>query len=158
MTKKLKLTPKVSYILGLYSCNKGSAIGIVTKSNEIAARFVKSAIDDFGIAPNKILVEEAEDEQKLYFYNSKLKKLFDRALDTKERLFKYKNDYSANYFAALFDVNGGKDPKGLFIKNLDEKDTSILDDLGFHTTVRGGKTYVLNSGLFLDFIKEFSIR
>lgn len=158
MTKKLKLNPKISYILGIYAYNKGKAIGVVTTNSEIITRFVKTAIEEFEIPSTKILVEEEDKEQKAYFYHSKLKKLFDRALDTRERIFKYKNDYSANYFAGIYDMIGGSDPKGLFLKGLEERDGQLLEYLNFHTVVRGSKTYILNENTFSNFIKEFSAR
>ncbi|MFI5412528.1 MAG: hypothetical protein ACHQX1_01405 [Candidatus Micrarchaeales archaeon] len=158
MTKKLKLNPSVSYVLGLCSYNKGQAIGIVTKSNEVLARFVKTSIDEFEIEPNKILVEEDEGETRAYFYNSKLKKHFQNALDRREKIFQYKNNYSANYFAGIFDMIGGRDAKGLFFRNIEERDGQLLEMLGFHTTKRGSKTYVMNENTFYSFIKEFTIK
>jgi hypothetical protein len=162
MTKKLKLNPKVSYILGLYECNKGRAVGVVTTSDEIVARFVKTAMDEFDIAPNKILIEGDEEEDgketKVYFYHSKLRKLFENALERRERLFKYKNAYSANYFAGIFDMKGGRDPKGVFLRDLEERDGQLLENIGFHTTARGSKTYIMNENTFIGFIKEFSVK
>lgn len=158
MAKKLKLTPKVSYILGLYACNKGKAVGVVTTSDEIVQRFVKAALDDFEIEPNKVLLEGEEEEMKVYFYNSKLKKLFDKALERQDKIFKYRNAYSANFFAGIFDANGGRDGKGLFMRNLDKESTVVLENLNFHTTAAGFKTYIMNENTFAAFIKEFSVK
>jgi hypothetical protein len=157
MARKLKLNPKVSYVLGLYSYNKGKAIGIVTTNNEIISIFVKTAMDEFKIESNKILVEEGdENETKVYFYNSKIKKLMDNALERRDRLFKYRNAYSASYFAGIFDVVGGRDPKGLYLKDLDKRDAQLLEFLNFHTEARGSKTYIMNENTFASFIREFS--
>jgi hypothetical protein len=156
MARKLKLNPRVSYILGLYSYNKGRAIGIVTTNNEIVSIFVKTVMDEFKIEPNKILIEGEENETKVYFYNSKIKKLMDNALGRRDRLFKYRNAYSASYFAGIFDVTGGRDPKGLFMKDLDKLDVQLLEFLNFHTETRGSKTYIMNENTFASFIKEFS--
>jgi hypothetical protein len=51
---------------------------------------------------------------------------------------------------------GGRDPKGLFLRNLEERDGQLLEYLNFHTTKRGSKTYIMNENTFLAFIKEFS--
>ncbi len=158
MARKLKLNPKISYVLGVYAYNKGKAIGVVTHNDEIITRFVKVALDEFEIEPTKILIEEDDGEKRAYFYHSKLKKLFDKALETRERIFKYRNDYSANYFAGIFDMIGGRDPKGLFLKELEERDGQLLEFLNFHTKKNGSKTYIVNENTFASFIKEFSVR
>lgn len=160
MSKQLKLNPRVAYILGLYAYNKGSkaTIGVVTKSDEIVQTFVKTALDDFKILPNKILIEAEEDEIQAYFYNSKLKKLFDKALERRERLFKYKNDYSAGYFSGIFAIKGGADSYGLYIRDLDKGDAMLLEKIGFHTETRGSKTYIKNAKTFGIFLNEFKTK
>lgn len=158
MAKKLKLTPRISYILGLYSCNRGKALGIVTTSEEVMERFVKTAMDEFEVEPSKVLVEGEDNEIKVYFYNSKLKKLFDNALGRRDKIFKYRNNYSANFFAGVYDANGGRDGKGLFIRNLENESVGVLEKLNFHTTASGFKTYIMNENTFASFIKDFSAR
>ncbi len=156
MARKLKLNPKVSYILGLYSYNKVKGVGIVTTNNEIISIFVKTVLDEFKIEPNKILIEQEEKAITVYFYNSKIKKLMNNALERRDKLFKYRNAYSANYFAGIFDVIGGRDPKGLYLRDLDNRDAQLLEFLNFHTEARGSKTYIMNENTFASFIKEFS--
>ncbi|MCW6160335.1 MAG: hypothetical protein LVQ95_04595 [Candidatus Micrarchaeales archaeon] len=160
MSKQLKLNPRVAYVLGIYAYNKGTkaTIGVVTKSNEIVQRFVKVALDDFKILPNKILIEAKEDEIQAYFYNSKLKKLFDKALERKERLFKYMNDYSAAYFAGIFEMKGGSDSNGLYIRHLDKGDAMLLEKIGIHTEAKGSKTYIKNARTFMTFIRTVSAK
>lgn len=159
MSAKLKLNPDVAYVMGIFAYNKGDAIGLVTKSDDVVAKFVKIVIKEFGIDTTRILITEEEGEQRAYFYNSKLKKLLQRALGRKEVTFKYKNAYSAGYFAGIFDVNGGKDMKGFFIKDMEKSDAFMLDKLGWITRKRGFKTYILSQKggeRFVDFIKEQS--
>ncbi len=158
MSKKLKLNPRVAYFMGLYSTGKDKAVGITSEDGEVIAKFVKIAIDEFEVEPNKILFEQRGRAQRAYFYNSKLKKLLDNALERKSVTFKYKNDYAAGYVAGLFDIDGGKDGRGLFIKDYDDTDFLLIENLGFHTMAHGNKLYIKNARTFLDFIKKFTGR
>ncbi len=158
MSKKLQLTPDISYVLGLYACGSRTDIGVETNSIDLLARFARIAIEELDADPKKLLVEEHSKRTKAFFFNSKLKKLFDKALDRRENLFKYKNDYSANYFAGIYDCKGGKDAKGLYLKDLDTRDDIMLEKLGFRTKVAGSKKYLISEKAFIDFIKKFSAR
>ena len=158
MSKKLRLNPRVAYFMGLYSTDKDKAVGVTSDNDDVVAKFVKIAIDEFEVEPNKVLVEQSGDTQRAYFYNSKLKKLLDNALERKSVTFKYKNDYAAGYLAGLFDIYGGEDGRGLFIKNYDDTDFLLIENLGFHTMAHGNKLYVKNARTFLGFIKKFSER
>ena len=155
MTKKLELNPDMSYMLGLHQCNKqDSYVGVASASNELIERFVRLALYDLKIEPNKILVEEG----KAIFYNSKIRKLFDSALGRRMKIFKYRNEYASNYLAALYDCNGGVDRKGLFLRNLEGADEMIMENIGFHSAKAGTKNYVFNQNEFLAFIRPYSIR
>ncbi|HUC38966.1 MAG TPA: hypothetical protein VL944_02450 [Candidatus Acidoferrum sp.] len=156
MSSKLKLSPRVSYLLGIYSANRKEMpyIGIRTKNSHMTEKFIKTAIEELGILPNKILL----DEEGAHFYNSKLKKLFEKALERRMKTFKYLNDYSGNYVAGLFDCNGGMDKKGMYLRNIDVHDGLLLENLGMHTKVQGSKSYIMNEKAFVSFIKEYSSR
>ncbi len=158
MTKKLKLNPNVSYVLGLYQCSPDKEVGIVTQSEDLVQKFTKLLIDEFGVAPNKILLSEDGKETKVMTYNSSLKKLLNGALERKLKIFKWKNAYSGNYVAGLFDSNGGADSQGLYIRGLVESDEMLLERLGIHTFKKGGKSYFLNQGALVSFIMEYSLR
>ncbi len=154
MTKKLALNPRISYILGIYSANRKSIqpIGLQTSNNEMLERFIKTSMEELGVEPNKILVEE----NGAHFYNSKIKKLFDRALERRTKTFKYLNDYSGNYIAGLFDCNGGFDRKGMFIKDLDAHDALLMENLGIHLKQQGSKSYIMNENSLVELIKKHS--
>jgi hypothetical protein len=156
MSKKLKLNPNVAYFLGIYAYSKGKAIGVASSSSTIIERFVKTAIDEFQIETNKILFEETDDGQIAYLYNTKLKKLLDKALERKETIFKYRNAYSGSYFAGIYDIKGGKDVHGVFIRDIVPSDDLLLERLDFHTIKRFGKTYLRSGVTFLSFIKPYS--
>lgn len=158
MSKKLKLNPAVSYMLGLYNYNKSAAIGLTTDNAEVLQKFVKLVMEQFEILPNKIIIEQEDELMQAYFYNSKLKKLLDAALERKGKIFKYKNDYSANYFAGIFDVIGGKDKMGLYLRGLQTSDYILLENIGIHTSADGNKYHITSGNTFVSFIKKFSVK
>ena len=73
-------------------------------------------------------------------------------------MFKYRNEYSSNYLAAIYDCNGGVDRKGLYLRNLEGADEMIMENIGFHSAKAGSKNYVFNQNEFLTFIRPYSIR
>ncbi len=154
MTAKLKLTPSVSYILGIYSMGDRVAqpIGVHAANSEMLERFIKIAISDLGVGPNKILL----DGKDASFYNSKLKKLFDRALERRAKTFKYSNDYSGSYIAGIFDCVGGFDKKGMFMRDLDTGNWMLMENIGIHLKAQGSKAYVMNENELVKLIKKHS--
>ncbi|MDE1868692.1 MAG: hypothetical protein KGH60_01870 [Candidatus Micrarchaeota archaeon] len=158
MSKKLAMSPDVSYMLGVYSCNRRrEGISLVTKNNDLLERFVQLAVNVLDVDPTKIMITEIEGTFSALIYNSKLKKLFEDSLGRREIIFKYANDYSANYFSAIFDCRGGYNEQGIYIMRMDRLDNRVLERLGFHT--RGSlRTYVLNTKEFSGFIGKYSLR
>ncbi|MDE1810494.1 MAG: hypothetical protein KGH66_00405 [Candidatus Micrarchaeota archaeon] len=159
MSKKLGLNPDVCYMLGVYKAYKREepCICLETDSEKLVERFVQIAVQRLDVKPEKLLIESTTPGTKAMFYNSKLKRLFEEALEDRERIFKYKNEYSASYMAALFDTGGWIDGKGIFIRG-DKMDFMLLERLGFHTTTRGAKCYLRNGVQFMAFIKPYSIK
>lgn len=157
MSKKLSLNPNVSYALGACSHTIRDYIGMSSHNEKVVEKFVKIAIDEFGIEPNKILIGEEQGVSQVKFYNSKLKKLMIDALERKTRLFKYRNEYSAEYIAGLFDVYGGVNAKGPYLVGMDSGDMLILENVGIHTMQQGSKSYIINPGAFLEFVAGHSV-
>jgi hypothetical protein len=159
MTRKLGISPDVSYMLGIYNCNisRSPSICITTSSNEMIERFVRIAVS-LGTKPSAINIEKEGYVIIASANNSKLKKLFDNALEKRDKIFKYKNGYSASYFAAMFDCNGAADSRGVFIKGMKAYDSILLERIGFHTTTRLGKCYIRNALDFMMFISPLSIK
>ena len=93
-------------MLGVYSANRKEIpyIGIKTESPSMIEKFIKIAIEELGVLPNKIML----DEEGVHFYNSKLKKLFEKALERRMKTLDTLNDYSGSYVAGLFDCSGGE--------------------------------------------------
>ncbi|EQD34741.1 hypothetical protein B2A_12684 [mine drainage metagenome] len=157
MSKKLKLNPNVSYILGACSHTINEYIGIRSRYEKVVEKFVKLSMDEFGIEPNKVLISEEHGVSDVKFYNSKLKRLLADALERKTRLFKYRNDYSAEYVAGLFDVYGGINQKGPYLISMDSGDLLILENIGIHTMQQGSKSYIINPSAFMGFIANHSV-
>jgi hypothetical protein len=154
MSKKLSMSPDLSYMLGICTLGKEEpSISVSSSSYEVIERFAKIALDSLGIDPRKIIISEDGDSKKALFYNSMLKKLMAKAMLERERIFKYKNEYSGSYFAGLFDVRGRGSPKGIWSGTRDMTDIIVLERLGFMVS-RAGK--VRNANDYLSFIKPYS--
>ena len=159
MTRKLPINPDISYLLGIYSCNSGSdSISLSTSNEKIVERFVKIAVMNLDVKPENINIFKDEDHIEAIIGNSKVKKLFDNALERRDKIFKYRNEYSASYFAALFDCKGATDRKGLFLNHISNYEAVLLERIGFHTTTNANRTYIKNDMDFIMFISPFSIR
>lgn len=156
MTKKLPISPDTCYMLGIYRCNsRYSNLCLESENLEIIGRFVKIAVMDLDTKREAVGITKRGEITKVEIKNSKLKKLLDNALDTRDRIFKYKNEYSASYFAAMFDCNGAFDRRGISISGLNSYDKIILERIGFHTS---GKGYIRKTMDFLMFIEPFSVK
>jgi hypothetical protein len=158
MARKLSLSPDTSYLLGICNCNiDRSSISVATASNELVQRFVRIAVS-LGTNLDAIQIKKEGYVSTVSIKNSKLKKLLDSALEKREKIFKYKNEYSASYFAAMFDCNGVADNRGVFIRGMKTYDSIILERIGFHTTTSSGKCYIRKALDFMMFIAPFSIK
>ena len=159
MTRKLPISPDVSYMLGIYRCNnRYRNLYLETTSAELMERFVKIAIMELDTKIESVIITKEGDLTTAEINNSKLKKLLDNALKERERIFKYKNEYSGSYFAALFDCNGSVDRRGAFVTHVDAYDKILLERIGFHTATNSGRCYIKKSMDFIMFIAPFSIR
>ncbi len=153
MAAKLKLSPDISYMLGIYSASdRKLPMRLHTANSEMLERFIRIAVTDLGVGANKIML----DDEGASFYNSRLKRLFDRALERRTKTFKYLNDYSGSYLAGLFDCIGGFDRKGMFIRNLEAHDALLMENLGVHLKHQGSKAYIMNENAFAGLISKHS--
>ncbi|ASI14090.1 homing endonuclease [Candidatus Mancarchaeum acidiphilum] len=158
MVQKLKLNPNRCYLLGLYECGSKDLINLKTSDDELAEKFIKLLTSEFEIKPGKLHIEKKENLNVITLYNSKLKKLFDRSLERKSFIFKYLNEYSSAYFAAIFDYNGGRTSNGrIYINRLDAGDSLLLEKLNIHSNGKS-KSFMLNPNLFIALIKGYSLK
>jgi hypothetical protein len=159
MARKLSITPDVSYMLGIYRCNSSYRnLCLSTASKELVERFVKIAVMELDTRTDAITITQEGSITKAEINNSKLKKLLDNALDGRDRIFKYKNEYSASYFAAMFDCKGAADSRGIFIRGMNSYDKILLERIGFHTATNSGRCYVRKSMDFVMFIAPYSVK
>lgn len=161
MSKKLALTEQTSYMLGIYAHSpQEPSASVAAESGSEAAieKFSYIALNELGIEPNKILVSQDKDTYRALFYHSKIRKLFDRALERKTKLFKYENAHAAQYLAGTFDAVGGINTKGTYLAGIDAADSVILENLGLHTMQQGSKHYMNNAGKFIEFVKKYSAK
>lgn len=155
MSRKLALSPDVSYMLGLCTIGREEPyVSVITQSDEVIERFVRIAVNSLEIDTKKILiVEKADRFKQALFYNSTTKRLFLKALEEREQIFKYKNEYSASYFAGLYDSRGQTNYRSITIKTRDMVDVIILERLNFRITRSG---MIKNHEGFRAFIKPYS--
>ncbi len=154
MSKKLSMSPDMSYMLGISRLGTDEpSVSVVSRSDEVVERFVRIAVTTLKIQPEKIMFDEQEGVKRALFYHSKARKLMAKALEEREHLFKYKNDYSGSYFAGLFDARGHGSTKGILTGTRDMMDIIVLERLGFRVN-RSGK--VQNANEYLKFIKPYS--
>ena len=146
-------------MLGVYSCNRSHsrAIMLSSKSDEAIERFSSIAVGMLRIRPERVLVTRRGEMTTVLFYNSAIRRLFDKALKRRSHLFKWRNAYAASYIAALFDCNGGIDSYGLYIKEASVDDEALLEHLSFHSDRRGGRCYIINGNTLIAFIRDYSL-
>ena len=157
MTKKLRLTPGICYMLGLYSHGRRrDCLYIRTYRKALLDKFVEILLKELDIKSEKIKVEKGEEMEALT-YNSKAVKLMQKTLERKDRVFKYFNDYSGNYFAALYDVDGGSDANGMYIRKMKEDESRLLESYGIRIVYKNGKHYIHGKALFVTLIGKYSL-
>lgn len=150
---KLKLTPSLAYFIGLWK-ERRTAEGIGVRGNEeLQAAFVKSAIENKLAEPGKILAGE----ESIYFYHTANRKFFQKVIEEELERFKYKNEYSANFFAGLFDACGGTTAGGkVYLAGITRADQMALSRLGFNLVKIRGAYFIAKPAKFLIFIKPFT--
>lgn len=152
---KQKFSPELAYLLGLMTENKSNE-GVGVKGDyEIIEIFVKTVINLQIIECEKIIIKNNE----AYFFHHKWERFFKKIESDLEERFKYHNEYSANYFAGIFDAVGTIDSKGeVYFKKLNKINELLLSRLGFRLKRKKEKVQILNPLMFLLFIKNYTKR
>jgi len=150
---KVKLTPELSYIIGLWKeARTPSGLGVRGRE-ELLSVFSDACLKANVAEPGKIL----SGKDSVYFYHTAYRKFFQKVLDEEEERFRYKNEYSASFLAGLFDAVGEIGPDGtVSFARCTRKDEMVMYRLGFNTTRKAGKTYVVRPLKFLAYIKPFA--
>jgi len=149
---KIKLTPDLSYLVGLWR-KRRSAEGLgVVGNEEFLELFTAEVLEKELTTTDKLLTEE----NKVYFYHSAYRKFFQQIEKEQMERFKYLNEYAANYLAGMFDAIGNVDTKGIvFLNSMTRQDQMMLLRLGFGTRKRGDSLILERPVVFLAFIKNF---
>ena len=153
---KAKLTPKLCYIAGLQSKAREelSAVGVSTGMESIEQRFIEIAVNDLGIQPNRVVIEEIGGGMRhIFFYHSRVYRRVKEIVDNSDKIFRRRNELSASYVAGMFDAAGHVDKNGIYIKKIEPKDALVLQSLEIYT--RGNR--IMNMSSFVKFIKESSL-
>jgi len=149
---KVKLTPELAYIIGLWrKCRAFDGLGI--KGNkELLELFSKEVLDKELTTSDKLLTGE----DSVYFFHTAYKKFFQDIEKDQMQRFKYLNEYAANYLAGIFDAVGEIDENGIVsMRKMNRNDEMMMLRLGFHTRKRGEYLVVERPVVFLAFIKNY---
>ncbi len=149
---KIKLTPEISYLIGLWRktrCSEG--LGVKGDSS-ILSVFSKTILDLNISVPEKIL----SSDDRVYLYHTAYRKFFQEIEQEQLERFKYLNEYAASYLAGMFDGAGSIDERGIVsIGHTSKQDDMMLLRLGFVTKRRGSALVLDRPVLFLTFIKNY---
>ena len=149
---KIKLTPELSYLIGLWRKKKCfDGLGIRGDS-DLLSLFSKEVLDKNMTTSDKLLSVE----EKVYFYHTAYRKFFQDVEEGQLERFKYLNEYAANYLAGLFDAVGEISEKGIIsLSKANSQDEMLLLRLGFKVRKSSDKLIVEKPFVFLAFIKNY---
>jgi hypothetical protein len=149
---KIKLTPELSYIIGLWRkarCSEG--VGVFGDKNVLEV-FMQTVLERQLTTSDKLLTGD----EKVYFYHTAYRKFFQQVESEELDRFKYINEYAANYLAGIFDSSGDIDERGVVsLTKASRQDEMMLLRLGFMTRRRGDRLLIERPLVFLAFIKNY---
>ncbi len=149
---KIKLTPELSYIIGLWRKSRSlEGLGVSGNDNLLEV-FSKEVLEKGLTTPDKLLTEE----NRVYFYHTAYRKFFQQIEKEQLERFKYLNEYAANYLAGLFDAVGQVDERGIVsLRKANRQDEMMLLRLGFVTKRKDDLLIFERPVVFLTFIKSY---
>ncbi len=148
---KIRLTPQLAYVIGLWKCRRSKeGIGIEGGSYVLEA-FVAELVSSGVAKPNEIKMEET----KAYTYHTAYRAFFDSILKREDEVFKYNNDYSASFFAGLFDAVGGERAGKPYLARADNVDEVVLLRLNFRVVRTGRILWIGPAGMFMAWIRPY---
>ena len=150
---KIKLTPELSYIIGLWRGRKAKEGLGVFGSDDVIQVFSMEVIKQGLTPPNKLQMRD----ERAFFYHSKLRLFFQEIAKERLERYKYENKFSASYLAGRFDSTGGynNDNKSIYLAQSDKVDEMVILRLGFKAKLVGKKIIIIDKEKFLDYIKHF---
>ncbi|MFA5076962.1 MAG: hypothetical protein WC488_00875 [Candidatus Micrarchaeia archaeon] len=150
---KIKLTPELSYLIGMWSRRRSKEGLGMEGGKELQQVFAQKVLELGLTASDKLL----SDENKVYFYHGKYRKFFQEIESEKLERYKYINEYSASYLAGLFDAVGGISESGVvYLERFGGMDEILLMRLGFPNRPKEGKLVIGRPKAFLLFIRNYT--
>ncbi|MDD5337071.1 MAG: hypothetical protein PHS02_01160 [Candidatus ainarchaeum sp.] len=150
---KIKLTPELSYLIGMWTRRRTKEGLGVEGGKEIQEIFAQKLLEQGLTTSDRLL----SDENKVYFYHGKYRKFFQEIENEKLERYKYINEYSANYLAGLFDAVGGITEGGVvYLERFGGIDEMLLMRLGFPVKKMDGKMLIGRPKAFLLFIRNYT--
>ncbi len=149
---KLKLTPALAYIVGLWTKRRSfEGLGIKA-SPELMEIFTNEVIAQGMTTKDKII----SDGKRVFFYHTAYKRFFSDIVNDQFERFKYLNEYAGNYLAGLFDSVGDISEDGIVsFTKLTNRDELLLLRLGFNLRRKKESFVVEKPVIFLAFIKNY---
>lgn len=149
---KIKLTPELSYVIGLWRKSRTlEGLGVSGNDNLLEV-FSKEVLEKELTTPDKLLTEG----DRVYFYHTAYRKFFQQIEKEQLERFKYLNEYAANYLAGLFDAVGHVDERGIVsLRKANRQDEMMLLRLGFVTKRKDNLLIMERPIVFLTFIKSY---
>jgi hypothetical protein len=144
----MKFTPELAYVIGMWHASKSrKGIGVCGEHAPVFAQEVLR----LGLPPEGKLVSEGS---CIFFYHHRWKKYFLQILDDRLHRFKFFNEYSASYFAGIFDASARLE-EGKLLIFADKTDEFLLNNLNFYTFRRGRMVEILQKTPFFAFIRAY---
>ncbi|MCX8195091.1 MAG: hypothetical protein N3G22_03240 [Candidatus Micrarchaeota archaeon] len=150
---KFTMSPARAYLLALWKSRRTKEGVGVEGHRELCEAFLRTCLEERLAAANKVKFEEGS-PFKCYFYNSAVRAWLGEELKKRDERLKYLNEFSASYFAGLFDARGGVLKSGVPFVIGDKVDEIVLLRLGFVVKKERGKLAVV-SGNFYGWISPF---
>ncbi|MFP3949763.1 MAG: hypothetical protein ACLFUZ_01575 [Candidatus Micrarchaeia archaeon] len=157
---KVRLTPELSYLIGFWKERRTKeGIGIRGEEEQLSI-FAKTVLELELTEPERLLTRaDEEGNNAVYFYHTSYRKFFQKVIDDELERFKYKNEYSANFLAGLFDAVGDVTDDGkVYLSRCTQKDEMIFYRIGFNPVRKGKFTYFTRPAKFLRYIRPFTRR
>ena len=148
---KIKLTPELAYLIGVWKARPSSKGIGVRATGALQEIFIMESLR-LGLArPNEIQLRKEE----VYFHHSAYRKFFQKIARDELVFFKWRNEHAARFLAGIFDARGGIMGRGIFIARANSEDALLLERLGFHNVFNKGKLLILRTRTFAEFIRAY---
>lgn len=148
---KIKLTPKLAYVAGAWK-HRRTKEGIgVAGSEEFAQSFAAALIDSGICSPDKIVAED----RKVFTYHTAYRAYLEDLLARQTDVFKHMNEFSASFYAGMYDSVGGEKAGRLFFAKADNSDEIALLRFNWKVTRVGRGIFVGPSDGFRAWMREY---